>query len=35
MQLLLKDDMQVYRQYVQNESFRRAVSDIVYSLIND
>jgi type I restriction enzyme R subunit len=32
MQLLLKDDTQVYKQFVENESFRRFVSDMVYSL---
>lgn len=29
-QILLKDDMQVYKQFVQNESFRRFVGDMVY-----
>jgi type I restriction enzyme R subunit len=29
---LLKDDTQVYKQFVENEAFRRAVSDFVYSL---
>ena len=28
----LKDDTEVYKQFVENESFRRAVSDFVYSL---
>jgi type I restriction enzyme R subunit len=32
MQLLLNDDTQVYKQFVENDSFRRAVSDFVYSL---
>ena len=32
MQLLLKEDTQVYRQFVENESFRRLVSDMVYTL---
>ena len=32
MQLLLKEDTQVYRQFVENESFRRLVSDTVYAL---
>ncbi len=32
MQLLLKDDTQVYKQFVENESFRRFVGDMVYSL---
>lgn len=29
---LLQDDTQVYKQFVENEAFRRAVSDFVYSL---
>ena len=29
---LLKDDTQVYKQFVENEAFRRAVSDFVFSL---
>ena len=32
MQLLLKDDTQVYKQFVENESFRRLVGDMVYEL---
>jgi type I restriction enzyme R subunit len=28
---LLQDDTQVYKQFVENEAFRRAVSDYVYS----
>jgi type I restriction enzyme R subunit len=32
MQHLLKDDTQVYKQFVENESFRRSVSDMVYAL---
>ena len=32
MQVLLKDDTQVYKQFVENESFRREVSDMVYAL---
>jgi type I restriction enzyme R subunit len=32
MQHLLKDDTQVYKQFVENESFRRFVGDIVYGL---
>jgi type I restriction enzyme R subunit len=35
MQPLLKDDTQVYKQFVENESFRRFVSDMVYALTND
>jgi type I restriction enzyme, R subunit len=34
MQLLLKDDTEVYKQFVENESFRREVSDMVYALTN-
>jgi type I restriction enzyme R subunit len=33
MQLLLKDDTQVYKQFVENESFRRFVGDMVYALV--
>jgi type I restriction enzyme, R subunit len=32
MQLLLKDDTQVYKQFVQNEYFKRFVSDLVYTI---
>jgi len=32
MQHLLKDDTQVYKQFVENESFRRFVGDMVYHL---
>jgi type I restriction enzyme R subunit len=32
MQLLLKDDTQVYKQFVENESFKRSVSDLVYAI---
>lgn len=32
MQLLLKDDTQVYKQFVENESFRRFVGDLVYAI---
>jgi len=32
MQLLLKDDTQVYKQFVENESFRRFIGDMVYAL---
>ena len=32
MHLLLKDDTQVYKQYMENESFRRFVGDMVYTL---
>jgi type I restriction enzyme R subunit len=34
MQILLKDDTQVYKQFVENEAFRREVSDTVYALTN-
>ena len=29
---LLKDDTQVYKQFVENESFQRFVTDMVYGL---
>ena len=32
MQILLRDDTQVYKQFVENESFRRSVRDMVYQL---
>ncbi|MFZ4617333.1 MAG: type I restriction endonuclease subunit R [Rectinemataceae bacterium] len=32
MQLLLKDDTQVYKQFVENEYFKRFVGDMVYAL---
>src|SRR5271154_5286871 len=32
MQHLLKDDTQVYKQFVENESFKRFVGDMVYQL---
>ena len=32
MQSLLKDDTQVYKQFVENESFKRFVGDMVYAL---
>ena len=32
MQILLKDDTQVYKQFVENESFKRFVGDMVYAL---
>jgi type I restriction enzyme, R subunit len=35
MQHLLKDDTQVYKQFVENESFKRFVGDMVYALTND
>jgi type I restriction enzyme R subunit len=30
MQELVKDDIDVYKQFVENESFKRFVSDLVY-----
>jgi len=32
MQLLLKDDTQVYKQFVENDSFKRFVGDMVYAI---
>ncbi|MDX2134732.1 MAG: type I restriction endonuclease subunit R [Saprospiraceae bacterium] len=32
---LLKDDTEVYKQFVQNESFKRFVTDMVYAIAND
>ena len=32
MQILLKDDTQVYKQFVENESFKRFVGDMVFQL---
>ena len=32
---LLKDDTQVYKQFVENESFKRFVTDMVYALTNE
>ena len=32
MQHLLKDDTQVYKQFVENEGFKRFVGDMVYAL---
>ena len=32
MQYFLKDDTQMYKQYVENESFKRFLSDMVYGL---
>ena len=31
----LKDDTQIYKQFVENESFKRFVTDMVYTLTND
>jgi type I restriction enzyme R subunit len=30
--ILLKDDTQVYKQFVENESFRRFVTDMVFTM---
>jgi len=35
MQVFLKDDTEVYKQFVENESFKRFVTDMVYSLTRD
>ena len=32
---LLKDDTQVYKQFVENDSFRRFVTDMVFTMTND
>ena len=32
MQILLKDDTQVYKQFVENDAFKRFVSDLVFAL---
>ncbi len=34
MQHLLKDDTQVYKQFVENEGFKRSVGDMVYAITN-
>ena len=34
MQSLLKEDSQVYKQFVENESFKRYVSDMVFDMTN-
>jgi type I restriction enzyme R subunit len=34
MQLILKDDTQFYKLFVENESFRRELGDVVYALTN-
>ena len=34
MHVLLKDDTQVYKHFVENGSFKRFVSDMVYALTN-
>ena len=35
MNLLLKDDTQVYKQFMENESFRRFVGDMVYAITSE
>ncbi|MDD2324472.1 MAG: type I restriction endonuclease [Alphaproteobacteria bacterium] len=35
MQALLKDDTHVYKQFVENESFKRFVSDMVFGITNE
>lgn len=35
MHLLLKDDTEVYKQFMQNDSFKRFVSDMVSALTKD
>jgi type I restriction enzyme R subunit len=35
MQILLKDDTQVYKQFVENESFKRFVTDMVYAITSE
>lgn len=32
---LLKDDTQVYKQFVENESFRRFVTDMVFTITSE
>lgn len=34
MQILLKEDTQIYKYFVENESFRRSVGDMVYAMTN-
>jgi len=35
MQVLLRDDTQVYKQFVENEAFRRSVGDLVFALTSE
>jgi type I restriction enzyme, R subunit len=35
MQILLKDDTQVYKQFVENDSFKRFVRDMVYAITSE
>ena len=32
MQILLKEDTQIYKLFVENDSFRRTVGDMVYAM---
>ena len=32
---LLKDDTEFYKQFVQNESFRRSVTEMVFTMTNE
>ena len=32
MQILLRDDTQIYKQFVENESFKRFVGDMVFEM---
>ena len=32
MQILLRDDTQIYKQFVENESFKRFVGDMVFAM---
>ncbi len=34
MQILLRDDTQIYKQFVENESFKRFVGDMVFAMTN-
>ncbi|NTU54542.1 MAG: hypothetical protein HGA97_12800 [Chlorobiaceae bacterium] len=34
MQLILKDDTQFYKLFVENKSFRRELADVVYAMTN-
>jgi type I restriction enzyme, R subunit len=35
MQVFLRDDTEVYKQFVENESFKRFVTDMVFTLTNE
>jgi len=34
MQLILKDDTQFYKLFVENDAFRRELGDVVYAMTN-